>query len=63
MLIGNHSLVYRGMVADIFRWIDYHDMAPELEKEYILRQLECLKKLTGDYPVSSDYPDDGIADS
>jgi peptidoglycan/xylan/chitin deacetylase (PgdA/CDA1 family) len=38
------------IASHAYRWIDYHSMPAELEKEYIDRQLESLKKLTGEYP-------------
>ena len=33
-----------------YRWLDYHSMPPDLEKEYIERQLKVMKELTGEYP-------------
>jgi hypothetical protein len=36
-------------------WIDYHHMQPELEKQYIARQLKVLKELTGEYPCGWYY--------
>ncbi|KAK1045573.1 hypothetical protein LTR33_015170 [Friedmanniomyces endolithicus] len=47
---GGHEIA-----SHAYRWIDYHDMSPELEKAYIFRQLEVLKKLTGEYPVGWYY--------
>ncbi|KAK3660770.1 hypothetical protein LTR56_000528 [Elasticomyces elasticus] len=47
---GGHEIA-----SHAYRWIDYHDMPPELEKEYIVRQLEVLKRLTGQYPVGWYY--------
>lgn len=37
------------------RWIDYHTVGPEKEKEYIHRQMSTLKALTGEYPVGWYY--------
>jgi len=39
---GGHEIA-----SHAYRWIDYHGMPVELEKEYILRQLKVLKDLTG----------------
>jgi hypothetical protein len=33
------------------RWIPYHNMKPEEEKQYIIRQLQSIKATTGLYPV------------
>ena len=42
--------------ADEFqRWLDYHAMSPEQEKEFIHRQMESLKQSTGAYPVGWYY--------
>ena len=38
-----------------YRWIDYHSMPPDQEKEYILRQMKVLKSLTGEYPAGWYY--------
>ncbi|KAH8882074.1 polysaccharide deacetylase [Thozetella sp. PMI_491] len=38
-----------------YRWVTYQGMTPELEKEYIVRQLESLKRTTGQYPVGWYY--------
>jgi peptidoglycan/xylan/chitin deacetylase (PgdA/CDA1 family) len=43
------------IASHAYRWIDYHSMPPELEKEYILRQLKALKELTGEYPCGWYY--------
>jgi hypothetical protein len=42
-LTGSHS------------WIDYHHVGPEKEKALIHRQMECLKTMTGEYPVGWYY--------
>lgn len=47
---GGHEIA-----SHAYRWIDYHSMSPELEKQYIVRQLACLKNLTGEYPVGWYY--------
>lgn len=47
---GDHEIA-----SHAYRWIDYHDMSPELEKEYIFRQLKVLKDMTGEYPVGWYY--------
>lgn len=33
-----------------YRWLDYHACPEELEREYILRQMEVVKGLIGKYP-------------
>ncbi|RDW65263.1 glycoside hydrolase beta [Coleophoma crateriformis] len=38
-----------------YRWVNYQGMTVELEKEYIRRQLESVKKSTGSYPVGWYY--------
>lgn len=38
-----------------YRWVTYNGMTPELEKEYVKRQLESLKASTGKYPVGWYY--------
>ncbi|EMC96244.1 carbohydrate esterase family 4 protein [Baudoinia panamericana UAMH 10762] len=47
---GGHEIA-----SHAYRWIDYHSMSPELEKQYIARQLQVLKELTGEYPVGWYY--------
>ncbi|KAF2165134.1 carbohydrate esterase family 4 protein [Zasmidium cellare ATCC 36951] len=47
---GGHEIA-----SHAYRWIDYHAMDEKLEKEYILRQLKCLKEVTGEYPVGWYY--------
>ncbi|KUJ06857.1 chitin deacetylase 1 [Mollisia scopiformis] len=47
---GGHEVA-----SHAYRWIDYHGMKPDEEKEYIIRQLESLKKSTGQYPVGWYY--------
>lgn len=42
-------------VTNVCRWVNYVGMGIELEKEYIERQLESLKKTTGKYPVGWYY--------
>jgi len=42
-------------VTNVGRWVNYVGMGIELEKEYIERQLESLKKTTGSYPVGWYY--------
>lgn len=38
------------IASHAYRWIDYHVVGPEEEKEYIRKGLECIKTLTGSYP-------------
>ncbi len=38
-----------------YRWIDYHPMSAEQEKEYIARQLTSLQQTTGSVPVGWYY--------
>ena len=38
-----------------YRWVTYNGMTPELEREYVKRQLESLKTTTGSYPVGWYY--------
>ncbi|KAI1859445.1 hypothetical protein JX265_010448 [Neoarthrinium moseri] len=38
-----------------YRWVTYQGMTPELEKQYVVRQLESLKMTTGKYPVGWYY--------
>ncbi|KAL4876885.1 hypothetical protein BJY04DRAFT_222561 [Aspergillus karnatakaensis] len=45
-IAGGHEIASHG-----YRWIDYHSVGAENEKLYIQRQMECLKTLTGEYPV------------
>ncbi|KAK4550633.1 hypothetical protein LTR36_000212 [Oleoguttula mirabilis] len=47
---GGHEIA-----SHAYRWIDYHGMPAELEKEYIVRQLKVLKELTGEYPAGWYY--------
>jgi len=47
---GGHEIA-----SHAYRWLDYHSMPPELEKEYIVRQLKVLKELTGEYPAGWYY--------
>lgn len=47
---GGHEIA-----SHAYRWIDYHSMPPELEKEYIQRQLKVLKEMTGEYPCGWYY--------
>lgn len=42
---GGHEIA-----SHAYRWVDYHAMEPEREKEYIVRQLGVLKSITGEYP-------------
>ncbi|EXJ74360.1 uncharacterized protein A1O5_02656 [Cladophialophora psammophila CBS 110553] len=42
---GGHEIASHG-----YRWVPYHNMSPEEEKQYILRQMQCLKATTGRYP-------------
>lgn len=42
---GGHEVA-----SHAYRWIDYHSMPEKLEKEYLVRQMEVLKRLTGNYP-------------
>lgn len=50
LMDGGHEIA-----SHAYRWIDYHPMPVELEKEYILRQLKSIKALTGEYPVGWYY--------
>ncbi|KAF2668298.1 possibe polysaccharide deacetylase [Microthyrium microscopicum] len=43
---GGHEIASHG-----YRWIPYHNMSPEMEMQYIKRQLQSLKASTGSYPV------------
>ncbi|KPI35320.1 Chitin deacetylase 1 [Cyphellophora attinorum] len=43
---GGHEIASHG-----YRWVPYHNMTPEEEKLYILRQMYSLKSTTGSYPV------------
>ncbi|TVY20926.1 Chitin deacetylase 1 [Lachnellula arida] len=45
----------REVASHGYRWVNYVGMGIELEKEYIERQLESLKKTTGSYPVGWYY--------
>jgi peptidoglycan/xylan/chitin deacetylase (PgdA/CDA1 family) len=47
---GGHEIA-----SHAYRWIDYHSMPPELEKEYIQRQMKVLKDMTGEYPCGWYY--------
>lgn len=47
---GGHEIA-----SHAYRWLDYHGMPPELEKQYIERQLKAMKELTGEYPVGWYY--------
>ena len=47
---GGHEIA-----SHAYRWIDYHSMPAEQEKEYILRQLKSIKALTGEYPCGWYY--------
>ncbi|CAK7217003.1 hypothetical protein SCUCBS95973_003004 [Sporothrix curviconia] len=38
-----------------YRWVTYNGMTPELEKDYVQRQLASLKATTGTYPVGWYY--------
>nr|OQO20109.1 hypothetical protein B0A51_11790 [Rachicladosporium sp. CCFEE 5018] len=42
---GGHEIASHG-----YRCIDYHHMPAEIEKQYIVRQLEVFRKLTGEFP-------------
>ncbi|KAK5125089.1 hypothetical protein LTR08_005444 [Meristemomyces frigidus] len=42
---GGHEVA-----SHAYRWLDYHDMSEDLERAYVRRQLEVLKRLTGSYP-------------
>ena len=52
-----HAFMQNGheIASHAYRWVDYHSMDADLEKQYIVRQLECLKKMTGTYPVGWYY--------
>ena len=50
MQSGGHEIA-----SHAYRWIDYHSMPPEQEKEYICRQLQVLKEMTGEYPCGWYY--------
>lgn len=39
----------------LVRWLTYQGMTVELEKQYVKRQLDSLKKSTGSYPVGWYY--------
>lgn len=39
----------------LFRWVTYTGMTTELEKEYVIRQLQSIKKTTGAYPLGWYY--------
>ncbi|KAJ9142991.1 Glycoside hydrolase/deacetylase, beta/alpha-barrel [Pleurostoma richardsiae] len=47
---GGHEIASHG-----YRWIDYHTVGLEKEKAFVHRQMECLKTLTGEYPVGWYY--------
>jgi peptidoglycan/xylan/chitin deacetylase (PgdA/CDA1 family) len=47
---GGHEIA-----SHAYRWIDYHPMPVEQEKEYIFRQLKSIKDLTGEYPAGWYY--------
>ncbi|KAH8812241.1 possibe polysaccharide deacetylase [Xylogone sp. PMI_703] len=38
-----------------YRWVNYVGMTTELEKEYVIRQLQSIKKTTGAYPLGWYY--------
>jgi peptidoglycan/xylan/chitin deacetylase (PgdA/CDA1 family) len=38
------------IASHAYRWIDYHNIDVTTEKEYIRKQMKCLKELTGAYP-------------
>jgi peptidoglycan/xylan/chitin deacetylase (PgdA/CDA1 family) len=42
---GGHEIASHG-----YRWLPYHNMTPEEEKIYMLRQMQSLKTTTGAYP-------------
>ena len=54
---ATHAFMQKGheIASHAYRWIDYHNMDPDLEKQYISRQLQCVKELTGEYPVGWYY--------
>lgn len=48
--VGGHEIA-----SHAYRWLDYHACPPELEREYVVRQMQCLKDLTGKWPVGWYY--------
>lgn len=47
---GGHEVA-----SHAYRWLDYHGCPEELEREYVVRQMEVLKELTGSWPVGWYY--------
>ena len=47
---GKHEIA-----SHAYRWIDYHPMPAEQEKQYIERQLKAVKDITGEYPCGWYY--------
>lgn len=45
LMEGGHEVA-----SHAYRWLDYHGCPAELEREYILRQMEVVRGLTGRYP-------------
>ncbi|KAH8817047.1 chitin deacetylase 1 [Xylogone sp. PMI_703] len=43
---GGHEVASHG-----YRWVPYHNMTPEEEKQYIVRQMHSLKATCGIYPT------------